>query len=704
MKVLLPALCAAILPVLAAAPARAEPPAQAVQPPRAGAPDPFLWLEEVEGERALAWVDAENAKAQAALETDPRYEGLLAEARAIFTADDRIATPSFRAGGIDNLWQDAANPKGVWRHTDRASYLAGSPAWTTLLDLDALSAAEGRNWFHHGVECLKPAETRCLVYLSDGGGDANEIREFDTLARTFVEGGFTFPEGKQDAVWLDADTVIAAREWTPGEVTTSGYAYVLKSVRRGEAPVELYRGEVSDVSVWPIVLRGEGGASRAVIARRGLTFFEADYLLLTPQGPQRIPLPHKAEYEAFVEGQVVFTLQEAAGDLPQGALVAFDLDALLADPAAARPQLIFAPGPRQAIQQVSATDGRLVVALLEDVKGAVDVWTFEGGRWSSARLPLPTDANITLQALSGKDEALFAKVEGFLQPTALWFADAASGEARQVRELPARFDADTHLVEQFWAVSSDGTRIPYFVVRPKDAPLDGQLPTLMFGYGGFEIAMPPRYLPEMGKLWLENGGAYVVANIRGGGEFGPAWHQAVLRDKRQLAFDDFAAVARDLAARKITSARRLGIYGRSNGGVLTSVSMTQHPDLWNAVVIESPLVDMLRYHRLPAGASWIGEYGDPEVPEDFAFIARYSAYQNLQAGVAYPRAYITTNMRDDRVHPGHARKFAAALQALGVPALYFEPRFGGHANDADPEVNAARWARHYVYLMQQLMD
>ena len=226
----------------------------------------------------------------------------------------------------------------------------------------------------------------------------------------------------------------------------------------------------------------------------------------------------------------------------------------------------------------------------------------------------------------------------------------------------------------------------------------------MFGYGGFEIAMPPRYLPEMGKLWLENGGAYVVANIRGGGEFGPAWHQAVLRDKRQLAFDDFAAVARDLAARKITSARRLGIYGRSNGGVLTSVSMTQHPDLWNAVVIESPLVDMLRYHRLPAGASWIGEYGDPEVPEDFAFIARYSAYQNLKAGAAYPRAYITTNMRDDRVHPGHARKFAAALQALGVPTLYFEPRFGGHANDADPELNAARWARHYVYLMQQLMD
>lgn len=701
MKALLPALCALILPILAAGPARAQ---TDFQPPRAGGPDPFQWLEEVEGERALAWVDAENAKAQAALDGDPRFQGLLAEARAIFTAQDRIAAPRFRAGGIDNLWQDSANPKGLWRQSDRASYLAGQPAWTTLLDLDALSAAEGRNWFFHGAECLKPAETRCLVYLSDGGGDANEIREFDTEARAFLPDGFVFAEGKQDAVWLDAETVIAAREWTPGEVTSSGYAYVLKSVRRGEAPVELFRGEASDVSVWPIVLRGEGGRALAVIARRGLTFFEADHLLLTPAGPQRIPLPARAQYEAFVDGQVVFTLQEAMGDLPQGALAGFDLQALLADPAGARPQLIFAPGPRQAIQQVSATDGRLVVALLEDVKGAVDVWDFAGGAWRVSRLPLPEGSNLTLQAVSGKDEALFVRAESFLEPTALWFADAGQGQARQVRELPPRFDASTHLVEQFWTASSDGTQIPYFVVRPRSAPLDGSLPTLMFGYGGFEIAMPPRYLPELGKLWLERGGAYVVANIRGGGEFGPAWHQSVLREKRQLAFDDFAAVGRDLAARQITSPRRLGIYGRSNGGVLTSVSMTQHPDLWNAVVIESPLVDMLRYHRLPAGASWIAEYGDPEVPEDFAFIARYSAYQNLKAGAAYPRAYITTNMRDDRVHPGHARKFAAALQALGAPALYYEPRFGGHANDADPELNAARWARHYVYLMQQLMD
>jgi len=701
MNTLLPLLCAALLIPAAASAQTAAPPAS---PPRAGAPDPFLWLEEVDGARAMAWVEGQNAKAQGRLDGDPRYETLLAEARAIFSAEDRIATPWFRAGGVDNLWQDDANPHGLWRHASLDSYAAGAPGWTTILDMDALAKAEDRNWFFHGATCLKPAETLCLVDLSDGGGDAVEIREFDTAARRFVSGGFTLPEGKQSATWLNPDTLLVAREWTPGEVTESGYAYVLKSLARDGTATELYRGAPTDVSVFPIVLRGEGGRAEAVIAGRGLTFYENDFMLLGEGAPVRLPLPKKAEYEAYVSGQAVFSLQEAYGDLPQGALVAFDLAALKADPAGAKAQLIFAPGPRQAIQAVGATDGRLVVTLLEDVKGAVDAWTYADGAWTSTRLPLPTDANISLTDTASRSDALFVKVESFLQPTSLWLADAAAASARQVAALPDRFDPTTHLVEQRWATSSDGAQIPYFVVRPKAAPLDGQIPTLMYGYGGFEIAKPPIYMPEAGKLWMARGGAYVIANIRGGGEFGPAWHQSVLRENRQLAFDDFAAVARDLFARQITSPRRLGIYGRSNGGVLTSVSMTQHPGLWNAVVIESPLIDMLRYHRLPAGASWVGEYGDPEVPEDYAFIARYSAYQNLKAGTEYPEAYITTNTRDDRVHPGHARKFAAALEALGVPYIYYEPAAGGHANDADPQLNAARWARHSVYLMQRLMD
>jgi prolyl oligopeptidase len=666
--------------------------------------DPYLWLEEVESPKALAWAEAENARTAGVLETDPRYQPMLAEARAIFTARDRIPTPHFRAGGIDNLWQDAEHPHGLWRHASEASYRTADPAWETLIDVDALSKAEGKNWFYKGATCLKPQETLCLVRLSNGGGDAVELREFDTKTKAFVAGGFRFAEGKQYVEWLDRDTLVVGREWTPGEVTESGYPYVLKIVGRDGSAREIFRGRKADVWAQPVVLRGEGGKADGLIVNRGLSFFEAEFGLVTDRGLVPIALPKKAREEAYVDGQVVFSLQEAWGGFQSGAVIAYDLAALKADAAKARPTLVFQPGPRQAVQQVSATDGRLIVVLLEDVKGAVDAYDFKNGRWTAKRLPLPKDANIQLVDTAGSDDELFVTVEGFLTPTSLWLADAAAGTATRVKALPARFDASTHVVEQFWATSSDGTQIPYFVVRPKAAKLDGSLPTLMYGYGGFQVAKPPIYMPEAGKLWMERGGAYVIANIRGGGEFGPAWHQAVLREKRQLAFDDFAAVARDLAARQITSARRLGIYGRSNGGVLTTVSMTQHPELWNAVVVESPLIDMLRYHKLSAGASWVGEYGNPDVPEDRAFIAKYSGYQNLKPGARYPLAYITTNTRDDRVHPGHARKFAARLKELGVPYLYYEQTFGGHANDADPELNARRWARHYVYLAQRLMD
>ncbi|MFC3079395.1 prolyl oligopeptidase family protein [Phenylobacterium terrae] len=666
--------------------------------------DPFAWLEEVDSPRAMEWVQAQNAKARARLEGDARYQTYLAEARAIFTAKDRIPIPRLRAGGVDNLWQDEAHPHGLWRHASLSSYRSAEPQWRTLLDIDALAKAEGRNWFFHGADCLKPAETRCLVRLSDGGGDAVEIREFDAAAGRFVGGGFRFPEGKQDAEWLDADTLIVGREWTTGEVTTSGYPYVLKSVRRDGTATEVFRGEKTDVSASAIMLRGEGGTVDAVLVNRGVTFFESEYSLLTEAGPLKLPLPRKASYQAYVDGRAVFTLQEPFDGFSAGALVGLPIAEFKRNPTSAKLELIFQPNARQAITETAETKGALVVALLDEVKGAVDVWRREGGRWASKRLPLPKDASVDLVSASSKDETLFVMTEGFLSPDALWLADAGAARAETVKTLPARFDAAQHRVQQFWATSADGTKIPYFVVSRRDLKLDGATPTLMYGYGGFEVAETPAYRPELGKIWLERGGAYVLANIRGGGEFGPAWHQAALRENRQRAFDDFAAVAKDIIARKITSPRRLGIYGRSNGGVLTSVSMTQNPQLWGAVVIESPLIDMLRYHRLPAGASWIGEYGDPEVPEDRAFIARYSAYQLLKPGVDYPEPYITTNTRDDRVHPGHARKFAARLEALGAPYVYFENTFGGHANATDPELNAQRWARHYVYLTQKLMD
>jgi prolyl oligopeptidase len=692
----------------APAPAPAAEPAPAAAPAAAApAADPFQWLEEVDSERSMAWVREQNARSRATLEGDPRYEVFRREALAIFTAKDRIPTPSFRAGGIDNYWQDDVHVRGLWRRTTVQDYGRATPSWKTTLDLDALAKAEGKDWYWKGADCLQPAERICLLRLSAGGKDAVTLREFDTATGKFVEGGFVLPESKQNSEWIDADTLLVGRDWGPGTLTESGYAFVLKTVKRGQ-PLsearEVFRGDPKDVSVQPQALRDETGALQAMLITRATSFFETEFYLLGDAGPIRLPLPKKSTVQTLIKGQMVFSLEQDWSGFKAGDLVSYDLAALKRDPAAAPPVLIARPTARQAFEGVAATRTHLVVTGLEDVMGFADAYSYEGGRWTSKRLPLPKAVSVGVVDASKSSDRLFLSTQGLLEPTTLWLADAGAASAARTKVLPARFDTTGMTVQQFWATSSDGTKIPYFLVLPKGAKLDGNLPTLMYGYGGFQVSKPSIYIPEAGKIWMERGGAYVIANIRGGGEFGPTWHQSVLREKRQLAFDDFAAVARDLSARKITSPRRLGIYGRSNGGVLTTVSMTQHPELWNAVVVESPLVDMLRYHKLSAGASWVGEYGNPDTPEDYAFISKYSGYQALKAGQAYPKAYITTNTQDDRVHPGHARKYAARLQQLGYDYLYFEDNFGGHSYDADPTANATRWARHYVYLAQQLMD
>jgi prolyl oligopeptidase len=704
------------------------------QPAPAPTDDPFQWLEDITGARAVAWVQGENAKTRAVLESDLRYEVFRKEALAIFTAKDRIAEPRFRGGEIDNFWQDGAHKRGVWRRATVASYRSADPQWETLLDVDALAKAEGKDWYWKGATCLEPEERICLVRLSDGGKDAVTIREFDTASKTFVDGGFVLPESKQNVQWLNKDTLLVARDWGPGTITKSGYAFVVKALRRGQAlgdAVETFRGKPNEISASPLALRDADGRLRDVFYDRNTTFFEREYYLARPVTPYRkadgtqemviascdrpcpelmkkyetpLPFPKKGGIQGLVANQLVFKTEEDWNGFLAGDLLAYDFDAFQKDPATAKPYLVARARPNQSIEQVARTRDRLIVTGLEDVKGFVDVYSFAGGHWTARRLDLPKNQDVQIVDASRATNQFFLQTEGFLDPNALWLADAESGKASVAKQLPPRFDASRDVVEQFWAVSTDGTTIPYFVVRPKDMKPDGSTPTIMYGYGGFQLSKPPAYLPEVGKIWLERGGAYVIANIRGGGEFGPKWHEAVLREHRQLAFDDFASVARDLFKRGITSPRRLGIYGRSNGGVLMSVSMTQHPELWHAVVIESPLIDMLRYNHLSAGASWVGEYGDPDVPADRAFIAKYSAYQNLKPGMAYPKPYITTNAKDDRVHPSHARKFAARLEAMGYPYLFFEDNFGGHSYDADPTANAARWARHYTYLAQQLMN
>ena len=684
------------------------------------AADDHLALEEVNGTEAMAFVAKSNQRALAALTGDRRYETFRRQAEAILTATDRIPGPGFLGDGIGNFWQDAANPKGIWRRTTLDSYRSANTQWETLLDIDALARAEGRDWVFKGADCLAPDETRCLISLSDGGKDAVVVREFDTSTRGFVDGGFSLPEGKHRLEWLDRDTLLVATDFGPGTLTESGYPFIVKSLRRGQTlaqAAEVYRGDIGDggYGVSPSVYRERAGAVDAVIISRPLDTFRSETLLWTEGRAVPLPLPERVTlYGAQGERLILSTDQTWAwrGQMfGSGALLSVSLADLqgLAEPALP-PELVFAPGPRQSLQDVAVLDQELIIALSQNVTGRVvraRAAPAESGstpQWRLSDIRVPANSAIALGDSSKASSRVFVTAQGFLAPPSLSLLEPGADLPRELRTAPAKFDASTHVVEQFEARSSDGTMIPYFVTRPRDMAMDGSAPTILFGYGGFQISFPPAYKPEMGKLWLENGGVFVQANIRGGGEFGPEWHQAVLNENRQLAFDDFAAVAADLHRRGISSPRRTGIYGRSNGGVLTSVSITQHPELFNAAVIESPLIDMLRYHEMPAGASWIGEYGDPRIPEEAAWIARYSAYQNLRPGADYPRVYITTNTRDDRVHPGHSRKFAARLGEMGYDHLYYEETSGGHSNDADPIANARRWARHYVYLAQQLMD
>jgi prolyl oligopeptidase len=689
------------------------------------AADDHLALEEVEGAEAMAFVRASNERALAALTGDPRYETFRAEAFEVLSSTARIPAPSFLGDGIGNFWQDAQNPKGLWRRTTLDSYRTDAPQWETLIDVGALAEAEGVDWVWKGASCLPPDETRCLINLSDGGKDAVVVREFDTTTRTFVEGGFSLPEGKHRITWLDRDTLLIATDFGDENgrptLTESGYPYIIKTLSRGQTlaeATEVYRGDQGDggYGVSPAVYRDRDGNIEAVLFRRPLDTFRAETWQWVDGRAVKLNLPARVGINGTMGRQLVFSLDEewTAGGAtwPSGALMIATLDRL-SQPEMTRsngdPTVIFAPGDRQSIDSVRVMSGNILAVVSDNVVGTLkrfDSVPYRGGHssWQPTEIAVPANSAVGLGDSSKARGDVFVSTQGFLTPPTLSLAHVPDGSLTTVRTAPDLFDASTQVVEQFEARSSDGTMIPYFVVRPREMAMDGSAPTILFGYGGFQISFPPAYKPEMGRLWLENGGVFVQANIRGGGEFGPAWHQAALRENRQRSFDDFAAVARDLQARGITSPRRLGIYGRSNGGVLTSVSITQNPDLFNAAVIESPLIDMLRYPDLPAGASWIGEYGDPRIPGDAEFIARYSAYQQLRPDEDYPRVYITTNTRDDRVHPGHARKFAARLADQGHDHLYYEETAGGHSNDADPVANARRWARHYTYLAQQLMD
>jgi len=674
-------------------------------PPRplSNDPDPRRWLEQVDGDEALAWVRQRNDEALAAVDAHA-LASLQAELLAIYDADDKIPFVSERGGWLYNLWQDAAHPRGLWRRTTLASYASDAPDWDVLLDLDALNAEEGENWVFKGVASLPPDHERVLVSLSRGGADAVVVREFDLATRRFVADGFHLPEAKQSAAWVDDDTLLVARDFGDGG-TTSGYPRQVRAWRRGSPLSEaalVYEGERTDVVVSAAVDHTEGFERQFVT--RTPSFFTSR--LFERRGDALVPVPKPDHAIASVFRDHLLLQPREPWEVdgttwPAGSLLATDYAAWMRGEGTLT--ALFTPTDSASLADHGFTAHHVYLCILDDVRSRVEVATPGPDGWDTEPMEgVPELGTVWVSAVDRQvGDELWLRTMGYLTPTELWRHDLADGSRQRLKASPAWFDAAPFEVTQHFATSADGTRVPYFQIGPRGGS-EEPLPTLLYGYGGFEVSQLPFYSGTVGRGWLRRGGVYVVANIRGGGEYGPRWHQAALRDQRPRAFEDFVAVARDLVARGVTTRRQLGVRGGSNGGLLVGNIYTQYPEDVGAVACSVPLLDMRRYHQLLAGASWVGEYGDPDDPEQWAYLQTFSPYHNLDPAIDYPPILFTTSTRDDRVHPGHARKMAHAVAELGAPVAYYENIEGGHAGAADNEQIARLMALQLQWLWEQL--
>ncbi|MET9319388.1 prolyl oligopeptidase family serine peptidase [Streptomyces sp. NPDC003038] len=665
--------------------------------------DPFLWLEDVEGARALAWAADRTAETRDLLTRGPGFSALQAELREVLDDAARIPYTTRRGALLYNFWRDAEHPKGVWRRTGLAQYRKDEPEWEVLLDIDALAAEEGEAWVWAGARVRYPDYGRALVSLSRDGSDAVVVREFDLGTLAFVEDGFRVAEAKTSIGWIDDDHVFLGTDLGPGTLTESGYPRTVRRWRRGTplGDAELvFEGAAGDVSAsgWH---DATPGFERSFVSRYPDFFSSELFLLSADDTPVKVDVPDDAR--AYVHRQwLLVTPRTPWLNQPAGSLLAFDFDGFMAGDRS--PDVLFLPDERTALSGHSWTRHHLILETFADVSTRMEVLTPGPAGWRReplAEVPALSCATITDTDPDVSDE-YFLDVESFLQPSTLYRGEIGSG-SEILKSAPAHFESAGLATRQFFAVSPDGTRVPYFVVGPdRSAAPGGPGPTLLYGYGGFEVSMTPYYSGVRGKAWLARGGTYVVANIRGGGEYGPLWHQAALGADRVRAFEDFAAVAADLTARGLTTPDQLGIAGGSNGGLLMGAMLTRYPELFGAVVAEVPLLDMLRFHRLLAGASWIAEYGDPDQPADRIHLERYSPYHRLSAEEVYPPLLLMTSTRDDRVHPGHARKMAARMRELGHRVLFHEHTGGGHAGATDNEQTAFNQALIHTFLDQHL--
>ncbi len=668
--------------------------------------DPFIKLEDIRSEESMKWVKSENELSSSQLKANPAFNSLKDSIKDILASKEKIPNVTIIEDYIYNHWTDEKNPRGLWRRAKVSELNKKQPAWEVLIDVDELGKTENESWVLKRTQILRGDHSRALVFLSRKGKDATVMREFDLASKTFVKNGFSLSESKMSVAWFDKDTLIIGTDFGPGSMTESGYPRYAKVLKRNQVISDakmLFETSPKNMGVWSST--NQDGKSSYTVITEQVNFYESvSYLVTADLAAKKLPIPKDAEITGFFKGEIYYLtkseLKTEKQTFQSGSLVKVSIAKILTSPTlTADPELVFLSTPNQIYSNISFSKNKRWLTALNQVNPNI----FELNEKNQLiPLKLPAVGNSSLMATADNSDQILVTYSNFNQPTTLYSFE--NGKLAKLRALPAFFNANGIVVEQRWAVSKDGTKVPYYLVRNKKHVNNSKNPTLLYAYGGFEVAMQPYYSGVMGKAWLENGGTYVLANIRGGGEFGPSWHQSALKLNRQRAFDDFFAVAEDLIRTKVTSPRNLGIMGGSNGGLLMGVALTQRPDLFNAVLCEVPLLDMSRYHLLLAGASWMAEYGSPDVPAERDYLMKYSPYQNLRATEKYPEIFITTSTEDDRVHPGHARKMAAKLKSMGKPYRYFENTEGGHGRTADLNQAAEYLAMQYIFLREKLFN
>jgi prolyl oligopeptidase len=668
--------------------------------------DPYLWLEDIEGEEQLAWVESHNEKTLDYVTNIEGYQDRYDFTYKVVTSNDRLPLPTIHMDRIYNFWQDDKNPRGVWRRTSYNDYIEMNDKWEVLLDIDELCASENTQWSFDYADFLYDNDSICTVELSLGGSDAVEIREFDLFKKEFVTGGFFVGKAKTGFKWIDKNTVYVSTDFGEGSLTNSGYSRILKKWKRGTPMAEaetILEIPEEDMGIWPIVLNTPQQKREMIIHYK--SFYDKELYYLQENKPVKLDLPENFQFDIFKDMIIVNPLADwklGEDTIEKGTVVGMNLKAFLDNDT--EYLILLENKPECSVEDIEVTSESVLINTIKNIQSELLSFEYSGGEWVSEVVDLPKNGLIVIEETDRNRPDYFVTYESPLHPTSLFVVKGAGAEPEKLMSLPDYFDSEDMLVRQYWAESKDGTKIPYFIMHKKGLAYDGNNPVIQYGYGGFQISETPYYSGSRGKSWLKDGGIFVIANIRGGGEFGPDWHQAAIKENKQKSYDDFIAVTEDIIRRNISRPEKIGIYGGSNGGLLVGAVMVQRPDLYKAVACLVPLLDMKRYSELLAGNSWIAEYGDPEIPEEWDYIKKYSPYQNVKEGQDYPVVIFLTSTRDDRVHPGHARKMTAKMEEMGYEVYLFENTEGGHGVSYTPDHIARLTAIYFSFFHDQLME